>query len=124
VEIEGIDKQCTGTISEIVPEAQVASRAFQVKVTGPCPAGIYTGMFGRILIPLDDEAVLVLPRQAVRNVGQLELVDALEQGRPSRRTVRTGRVFADDVEVLSGLYEGEQVFIAAESAADQESSHD
>jgi RND family efflux transporter MFP subunit len=124
VEIEGIDKQCTGTISEIVPEAQVASRAFQVKVTGPCPAGIYTGMFGRVLIPLDEELVLVLPRQAVRNVGQLELVDAVEHGRSIRRTVRTGRVFADHVEVLSGLQEGEQVIIASASAADQESSHD
>ena len=124
VEIEGISKQCTGTISEIVPEAQVASRAFQVKVTGSCPAGIYTGMFGRVLIPLDDESVLVLPRPAVRNVGQLELVDAVERGRSIRRTVRTGRIFADEVEVLSGLQEGEQVVIAGDSAADQESSHD
>ena len=117
VEIDGLNKRGTGTISEIVPEAQVASRAFQVKVTGPCPPGIYTGMFGRILIPLDEELVLVLPRQAVRNVGQLELVNVVEQGRSSRRTVRTGRVFADDVEVLSGLHQGEQVVIAAESAA-------
>lgn len=124
VEIEGIDKQGAGTISEIVPEAQAASRAFQVKVTGPCPPGIYTGMFGRILIPLDEEPVLVVPRQAVRNVGQLELVDAVEQGRSTRRTVRTGRVFADDVEVLSGLKEGEQVLIAAESAARQEPGYD
>jgi len=124
VEIEGIDKQGAGTISEIVPEAQAASRAFQVKVTGPCPPGIYSGMFGRILIPLDEEPVLVVPRQAVRNVGQLELVDAVEQGRSKRRTVRTGRVFADDVEVLSGLKEGEQVLIAAESAARQEPGYD
>jgi RND family efflux transporter MFP subunit len=124
VEIEGIDKQGAGTISEIVPEAQAASRAFQVKVTGPCPPGIYTGMFGRILIPLDEEPVLVVPRQAVRNVGQLELVDAVEQGRSTRRTVRTGRVFADDVEVLSGLKEGEQVLIAAESASRQEPGYD
>lgn len=124
VEIEGINKQFTGTISEIVPEAQVASRAFQVKVTGPCPASIYTGMFGRILIPLDEQPMLVIPRQAVRNVGQLELVHAIEHGRLCRRAVRTGRVFADHVEVLSGLQEGEQVVISAESAADQESSHD
>jgi len=124
VEIEGIKNHCTGTISEIVPEAQVASRAFQVKVTGPCPAGVYPGMFGRLLIPLDEEPVLILPRQALRTVGQLELVDAVERGRASRRTVRTGRVFADVVEVLSGLQEGEQVVLAAESAADQEASHD
>lgn len=114
VEIEGFDQQGTGTISEIVPEAQAASRAFQVKVTGPCPGGIYSGMFGRILIPLDEEPVLVLPRRAVRNVGQLELVDALEHGRACRRTVRTGRVIADHIEVLSGLQEGEQVVLAAD----------
>ena len=61
VRIEGLNKQCSGTVSEIVPEAQSASRAFQVKVTGPCPTGIYTGMFGRILIPLENEQVLVIP---------------------------------------------------------------
>ena len=55
VQVEGLNKQCSGTVSEIVPEAQSASRTFQVKVTGPCPAGIYSGMFGRILIPLEEE---------------------------------------------------------------------
>lgn len=111
VEIEGLDKQCSGTISEIVPEAQAASRSFQVKVTGPCPKGVYTGMFARMFIPLDEEQVLVVPRQAVRNVGQLELVDVIEEGRGTRRAVRTGRRFGADVEVLSGLREGEQVLI-------------
>ncbi len=52
VQVEGHETECTGTVSEIVPEAQSASRAFQVKVTGPCPAGVYSGMFGRIKIPL------------------------------------------------------------------------
>ena len=120
VDIEGLKKQCTGTISEIVPEAQAASRAFQVKVTGPCPAGIYTGMFARMLIPLDEEQVLVVPRQAVRNVGQLELVDVVEDGHASRRAVRTGRTFDDDVEVLSGLREGEQVVVPGAASAAQE----
>jgi RND family efflux transporter MFP subunit len=115
VQIEGLNKQCSGTISEIVPEAQSASRSFQVKVTGPCPTGIYSGMFGRILIPLQEEEVLVIPRQAVRLVGQLELVEVTENGRVSRRTIRTGRTFDDDVEVLSGLREGEQVVLAAAS---------
>ena len=43
VQIEGLNKQCSGTVSEIVPEAQSASRTFQVKVTGPCPAGHLLG---------------------------------------------------------------------------------
>ena len=59
VQVERLQEQCSGTVSEIVPEAQSNSRTFQVKVTGPCPPGIYSGMFGRILIPLGEEEVLV-----------------------------------------------------------------
>jgi membrane fusion protein (multidrug efflux system) len=119
VQIEGLNKQCSGTISEIVPEAQSASRSFQVKVTGPCPTGIYSGMFGRILIPLQDEDVLVIPRRAVRKVGQLELVDVVERSQASRRAVRIGRTIGDDVEVLSGLREGEQVVTPAGAEAQE-----
>lgn len=111
VRVEGLNKQCQGTISEIVPEAQSASRTFQVKVTGPCPTGIYTGMFGRILIPLEEKQTLVVPRQAVRRVGQLELVEVIEDGRPVRRAVRTGRTLGEEVEILSGLREGERVLV-------------
>ncbi len=113
VQVEGLDRQCSGTLSEIVPEAQSASRTFQVKVTGPCPPGVYSGMFGRILIPLQEEEVLVIPRQAVRSVGQLQLVEVVEHGQASRRAIRTGRTFDGDVEVLSGLREGEQVVLPA-----------
>lgn len=109
VQIENFSKQCTGTISEIVPEAESSSRAFQVKVTGPCPEGVYSGMFGRILIPLDEEQVLVIPRQAVQSVGQLDMVNVTTQGAVSRRAVRLGRTIGEDVEVLSGLREGEWV---------------
>jgi membrane fusion protein, multidrug efflux system len=131
VKVEGLNKQCSGTVSEIVPEAQSASRAFQVKVTGPCPTGIYSGMFGRILVPLEEEQVLVIPRQAVRTVGQLELVEVVEKGKTVQRAIRVGRnlgdlkeldsrvigahVLGEQVEVLSGLREGEQVVMPAGS---------
>lgn len=120
VRLDGLQKQCLGTVSEIVPEAQSASRAFQVKVTGPCPKGIYSGMFGRILIPVAEEQILVIPRSAVRRVGQLELVDVVHDGKPVQRAIRTGRSFDEvaaadgmvleqQVEVLSGLRQGEVV---------------
>jgi RND family efflux transporter MFP subunit len=111
VQVEGLPKQCSGTVSEIVPEAQSASRSFQVKVLGPCPEGIYSGMFGRILIPLREELVLVIPRRAVQEVGQLELVDVVQNGQVIRRTIRTGRTLDENVEILSGLREGEQVVL-------------
>jgi RND family efflux transporter MFP subunit len=113
VEFENLNRQCEGTVSEIVPEAQSASRSFQVKVTGPCPPGIYSGMFARIRIPLDDEEVLVVPESAIRHVGQLELVNVVADNRLQRRAVRTGRTFGNDVEVLSGLRPGEHVELLA-----------
>ena len=111
VNIETIGHTCEGRVSEIVPEAEAASRTFLVKVTGPCPPGVYTGMFGRLLIPLDDESVLVIPRSAVEQVGQLELVKVIEHDRLRRRAVKLGRPFGDEVEVLSGLREGERVAV-------------
>jgi len=128
VRLEGLDGQCSGTVSEKVPEAQSASRTFQVKVTGPCPPGIYKGMFGRILIPLDKEKALVIPRRAVRDVGQLELVEVVSDNQTSRQAIRTGRALSEDevkmfpdellkgeqyVIVLSGLREGERVVLPA-----------
>jgi RND family efflux transporter MFP subunit len=109
VRVDALDRVCQGTISEIVPEAESASRTFSVKVTGPCPPGIYSGMFGRLLIPLDEQEVLVVPESAVRRVGQLDMVQILADGRLQRRAVQLGRRFGEDVEVLSGLRAGERV---------------
>ena len=111
VRIDALEKTCEGRISEIVPEAESASRTFSVKVTGPCPPGIYSGMFGRLLIPLEDETVLVIPQAAVQRVGQLNIVDVADGERLRRRAVQLGRSFEEDVQVLSGLREGERVAV-------------
>ena len=120
-----------------MPEAHSASRSFQVKVTGPCPGGVYSGMFGRILIPLKETPVLAIPPQAVRRVGQLELVTVLANGKPVQRAIRTGRTLVlrggaahdcedlgtlhegdeEAVEVLSGLRAGERVVLPAAADA-------
>ena len=113
VSVDALAKTCAGRVSEIVPEAETASRSFSVKVTGPCPPGVYSGMFGRLLIPLDDEEVLLIPRRAVRQIGQLDVVDVAESAGDQRvlrrRSVQLGRGFGEDVEVLAGLKAGEQV---------------
>ncbi|MDA1016464.1 MAG: efflux RND transporter periplasmic adaptor subunit [Planctomycetota bacterium] len=115
--LESLGYECEATVSEIVPEAQAASRSFTVKVIGPCPPGVYSGMFGRLLLPLEQEEVLVVPTRAVRQVGQLTLVDVVSDGRAQRRAVQLGRTFDDDVEVLSGLRPNERVIVSAEPAA-------
>lgn len=115
--IDAMGQTCTGTVSEIVPEAEAASRAFSVKVTGPCHPGVYAGMFGRLLIPLDEEELLVVPRGAVRRVGQLDMVEVAEgEGEAAtlrRRAVTLGRPVEGGsmIEVLSGLSPGERVVV-------------
>ncbi len=118
VRVDALGKTCEGVVSEIVPEADSVSRSFQVKVTGPCPPGIYTGMFGRLLIEVDEERVLVVPRRCVRSVGQLSVVEVAEGETLRRRAVQIGRSFDENVEVLSGLREGERVALGVEEGGD------
>jgi RND family efflux transporter MFP subunit len=111
--LESLDHECLATVSEVVPQADVGSRSFEVKVTGPCPPGIYSGMFGRILLPLDEEEIVVIPSAAVRRVGQLTLVDVVADEQLWRRYVQLGRTIGSDIEVLSGLQPGERVLLSS-----------
>lgn len=122
VKIEALSHACPGQVSEIVPEAESTSRSFEVKVTGPCPPGVYAGMFGRLMIPLDDQQVLVIPSEAVRRIGQLNVVQVAGDDRLQRRAVQLGRTFGDDVEVLAGLSAGEQVAVEPVDNAQEASS--
>ena len=109
--LDALKHDCLATISEIVPQAEATSRSFTVKVTGPCPPGVYSGMFGRISIPLDEEEVLVVPTSAIIHVGQLDLVDVVQNGVVSRRSVQLGRTSDEGDEVLAGLRAGEKVVL-------------
>jgi RND family efflux transporter MFP subunit len=115
--LENLGLECHATVREIVPESQAASRSFLVKVSGPCPPGITSGMFGRIAVPLEDESLLVVPERAIRRVGQLTMVDLVADGRVIRRAVRLGREIDGDREILSGLAEGDRVAVGSATRA-------
>ncbi len=67
------------------------------------------------MLPLDDELLLLIPTQSVQRVGQLTYVQVAVDGALSRRSVQLGRRFQDQVEVLSGLKAGEQVWTPGSS---------
>ena len=111
-----------GAVGEIVPQAEAGSRSFLVKVDLPKTEGLYTGMFGRILIPAGERKRLLAPEAAFERIGQLTFVSVVGEGRRvSRRLATLGPTAGEGkVEVLSGLRAGERVLLhgqAAESGA-------
>ena len=111
--MESLGYECLATVSEVVPKADVSSRSFEVKVTGPCPPGVYSGMFGRIMLPLEDEHLLLIPAETIQRVGQLTFVQVLTEVGLARRSVQVGRDFKGNAEILTGLKAGEKVLIPA-----------
>ncbi len=111
-----------GRVDEIVPQAEAGSRTFLVKIGLPKREGVYTGMFGRALIPAGERRRLLVPLPAVRQIGQLEFAEVVEDARRlSRRLLTLGPVTGDGrVEVLSGLREGETVLLEAGGTAGEE----
>lgn len=119
VRLENMNESCTGTVSEIVPQANPATRTFQVKVTGPCRRGVRPGMYGRLLVPLGDRRLLVIRPQTVLRVGQLTMVDVAAGGTVERRNIQLGEPVEFEgrryVEVLSGLKAGEKVLLQTQT---------
>ena len=110
VTLEALELRCHGTISEIVPEADVLSRAFHVKVSGPCPPGVIPGMFGRLHIPLGERQELQIPRAAVRLVGQVPCVyRVVGDTQVERAFVQLAGEHGDQVAVASGLSAGDRI---------------
>lgn len=110
VTLDALDLHCEGRISEIVPEADVLSRAFHVKVTGPCPPGVIPGMFGRLHIPLGERQELQIPRAAVRHVGQIPYVyRVVGDSQVERAFIQIAREYDDCIAVASGLSIGDRI---------------
>lgn len=96
-------------VSEIVPAVDAASRAYTVKIDLPAVPNLRSGMFGRARFPLSSRRVTTIPAAAVIERGQLQSVYAIEDGAAHLRLITTGARAKDNVEVLSGLSEGEKV---------------
>jgi RND family efflux transporter MFP subunit len=119
VSIDALGRKETATIDEIVPQVDAASRSFLVKAALPPSAGLYEGIFGRLLIPAGTRRHLCLATDAIRRVGQLEFVDVvLPDETVETRLIKTGRMgMPGRIEVLSGLRADETVILRQDATA-------
>ena len=117
VVVTALGRILNGTVEEVVPSADPMTRTFLIKVGLPRANGLYPGMFGRLMVPVEQLKVVVAPKAAVRSIGQLEVVTVKVDGKWHRAFVKTGRDMGDKIEILSGLNGGETLALKGDSDA-------
>jgi RND family efflux transporter MFP subunit len=100
-----------GTVAEISPAADPASRTVRVKVDLPAMPGVRSGQFGRLAVPVGEGTFLFVPPAALVLRGQLEILFVAAEGRAHLRLVRAGKQTEQGLEILSGLAPGETVVV-------------
>lgn len=118
VRIDALGSDLDGSVAEIIPQAEVGSRVFRVKVNLPPRADLYTGMSGRLVLKSGERAMILVPEAAVTVIGQNRFVTVVASDRSlDRRLVTLGRPRPDgQVEVLSGLAARERILLTTAPA--------
>ena len=99
-----------GRITEIVPLSNPATHSIQFKVDLPPDAALPNGQFIKVEIPVGTRNAILVPRQAVRETGQLTGLFVVDSASKARfRLVKTVPYDAETSEVLSGIEPGENV---------------
>lgn len=109
VRVASVAGDIAGTVVELSPAADPNSRTFLVKLDLPNEAGLRSGQFGRVAVPVGEVESIRVPAVAVVQRGQMEMVFASVNGHAQLRLVKTGRHVGDEVEIVSGLNSGEPI---------------
>lgn len=109
--VDGLPEELAGTVSEIAPAADPASRTLRFKLDLPSTPGLKSGQFARLLVPVGERPSLRVPASAVVPRGQLEIVFVVAKQQAQLHLVKTGKRLGETVEILSGLDAGDSVVI-------------
>jgi RND family efflux transporter MFP subunit len=105
--------ELSGKVVQIVPAADPASRSFLVKVELPADTRLRSGLFGRARFARDERSSVLIPRSAIVERGQLQGVYVIDANQTAGlRYITLGKAAGQQVEVLSGLQEGEKLVAA------------
>jgi RND family efflux transporter MFP subunit len=105
-------KTFSGTIAELEAGADPSSHSVRVRVALPHDAALQSGLFGRAWFRRGERRAIVVAETAAVERGQIRGVFVADaHGVAQWRVVTLGGRIADQVEVLSGLSDGEQVVV-------------
>lgn len=112
VQVAALPAPLQGTVTEIAPAADPASRTFLVKLDLPPTPGLRAGSFARVAVPIGEFDGLSVPAEAVIQRGQLEYIFVVAEGRAQLRLVKTGKRYGAEIELLAGASAGERMVIS------------
>ncbi|HQI81548.1 MAG TPA: efflux RND transporter periplasmic adaptor subunit [Deltaproteobacteria bacterium] len=109
VVVDALDKTLEGSIREVLPDIDPATRTFRVKIDTR-EKDLRTGLFVRVLVPVGSRDILAVPAAAVVRKGQLSGVYVVtDKGVVTYRLIKEGPATPAGIEVLSGLKPGDRV---------------
>lgn len=124
VNIKSLNKTVPGKVAEISSSSKNTGGQYIVKVElEETDAQVYSGMFVNVRFEKNKEEtaatpnsnnVLLIPKQAIINQGQLNGVYVVEDETAILRWLRLGKTYGDQVEVLSGLSMGDKYVVEAD----------
>ncbi len=110
IEISSLRLKLQGEVTEIVPAIDPRSRTFLVFIAMEPHKNLRSGLYARVKFPIGQKELLLAPQRSIVEKGQLTGVYVVDENRViTYRLVRTGKIFGDQVEILSGLKPGETI---------------
>jgi RND family efflux transporter MFP subunit len=118
VRIAALDRVVTGTVARFSKDIAADTRTMHTEVDVPNPSHVLMpGLYAEATLMLDRKsAALVAPLQAVNQTGGQATVFLVDSNNTlQERKVALGMQTANDVEILSGLNEGDRVVVGDRS---------
>jgi RND family efflux transporter MFP subunit len=102
----------TGIVTEIGPASDTASRTALLKIRVGGNGTLRPGQYARVTLPgIAGVDTFMVPESALSRLGQMERVFVIRNDTARLRLVRSGERRNGQVEILTGLNEGEQVVV-------------
>ncbi|MHB1146186.1 MAG: efflux RND transporter periplasmic adaptor subunit [Lutibacter sp.] len=119
VVVKSTNQLLKGTVTEVSSSAKNTGGQYLVKVVlGKTDAKLLSGMFTSVQFPVEKSTetnLILVPESALVKQGQLIGIYTIgNENVAILRWLRTGKIFGDNIEVLSGLAANEQFIVAAE----------
>lgn len=106
-------KAMIGRICNISPAAESSTKAYPIKIKVENPEHLLKpGMFAEVRLPQNGAVSLAVPREALQKEGEIDFVYVVEEGIVKKRCVTTGQEANGQIQISSGLSEGEIVVVA------------